>query len=527
MVVYTKTYGRKVLYANVTEKDLLSMDIEQQNATVLRILEEVIPLHNVNKLQSIYLKNYKDGMQDMYSEKKKMTRPEINNKTVENWAYALIDFKKCFLLGKPIQYTQSDDASTNEISTLNNYCKYEGKKAKDMDIYDDILTCGRGFRYVNTDKPNNEDEAPFELLNLEPEYTDIVYSSGLRKEQLFAFIETPMQYEREEKDLITGELRLITEFYSEFTVYLRNRSFTVSNKANGYQILEGTEKPIILGKHIIQEYYINKSRISLIELGKDILNDINYLESLDKDDMEQFVNAIMVFTNAEVNEEDLSEIRDLGAVSISSTENKEARVDLLEQRLKASDTQVYYNRLITSLHQILAIPMASDNGTLTSGDTGKAKLTGQGYTMAGIRAEGDETMFDTCDRKSLDVILTICKNSSDSKIKALKLSEIDSKFSRDTTDNLLTKTQGLLNLYQCDIPREIANSVVNLFNDPNSVTKLQEKTFGKQVSRGATASSTEPNNETGDLEDTTNPEDKVSKQNNDMKKAEQSDNQQK
>ena len=72
VVVYTKTYGRKVLYANVTEKDLLSMDIEQQNATVLRILEEVIPLHNVNKLQSIYLKNYKDCMQDIYSEKKKM-----------------------------------------------------------------------------------------------------------------------------------------------------------------------------------------------------------------------------------------------------------------------------------------------------------------------------------------------------------------------------------------------------------------------------------------------------------------------
>ena len=62
-----------------------------------------------------------------------------------------------------------------------------------MDIYDDILTCGRGFRYVNTDKPNNEDEAPFELLNLEPEYTDIVYSSGLRKEQLFAFIETQLE----------------------------------------------------------------------------------------------------------------------------------------------------------------------------------------------------------------------------------------------------------------------------------------------------------------------------------------------
>lgn len=518
-----------MLYANITEKDLLAMEKEKQNETILKILSEVMPLHNANKIQCEYLKAFKDGMQDIYSEKKKLTRPEINNTTVENWAYALIDFKKCFLLGKPIQYTQTDDASTDEISMLNKYCKYESKKAKDMEIYDDILTCGRGFRYINTDKPETEDEAPFELLNLDVEHTEVVYSASLRKEQLFAFIETPMQYVEEKVDLKTGEVEKLIQFYSNFTVYLRNRSFTVTNKDEGYKIVEGTENPLILKKHIIQEYYINKSRISLIELGKDLLNDINYLESLDKDDMEQFVNAIMVFTNAEVNEEDLKEIRDLGAVSISSTDNKEARVDLLEQRLKASDTQVYYNRLLTSLHQILAIPMASDSGTVTSGDTGKAKLTGQGYTMAGIRAEGDETMFDTCDRKCLEVILTVCKESADSQIKELKLSDIDSKFSRDTSDNLLVKTQGLLNLYQCDIPREIANSVVNLFNDANSVTKLQEKVFGPQASaRGAA----KPNEEgTEDEEenktDTTKSTDKVAEQNNTIKKVNEIDDQEK
>lgn len=515
-----------MLYANITEKDLLSMEIPVQNETILKILEEVMPLHNANKLQCEYLKAYKDGMQDIYTEKIKHTRPEINNKTVENWAYALVDFKKCFLLGKPIQYTQVDDASTDEISKLNKYCKYENKKAKDMDIYDDILTCGRGFRYTNTDKPQSEDEAPFEIINLDVENTEVVYSSGIRKEQLFSFIETPMQYVKEEKDLKTGELKHMTMFYSDYTIYLRNRSFTVTTVDNGMKIVENSENPLILGKHIIQEYYTNKSRISLIELGKDLLNDINYLESLDKDDMEQFVNAIMVFTNAEVNEKELNEIRDLGAVSISSTDNKEARVELLEQRLKASDTQVYYNRLLTSLHQILAIPMASDSGSVVSGDTGKAKLTGQGYTMAGIRSEGDETMFDTCDRQCLDVILTICKSTAGSEIKSLKLSDIDSKFSRDTSDNLLVKTQGLLNLYQCDIPREIANSVVNLFNDANSVTKLQEKIFGKQVSaRGTNNLNTEIDGEEP-TDGTTPPKNKVEEQNNTIRKTEQKEDQQ-
>ena len=171
--------------------------------------------------------------------------------------------------------------------------------------------------------------------------------------------------------------------------------------------------------------------------------------------------------------------------------------------------------------------MASDSGTVTSGDTGKAKLTGQGYTMAGIRAEGDETMFDTCDRQCVGVILTICKSSADSGISKLILSDIDSKFSRDTSDNLLVKTQGLLNLYQCDIPREIANSVVNLFNDANSVTKLQEKIFGKQVSnRGGNNAVTEDGGNEGPVDGKTPPQNKVEQQNNTVRKTEQKEDQQ-
>ena len=481
VVVITKTYGRSILYANVTEQELLGMSIEKQDETIIQIMNTVTQLHEKNKTECKYLMDFKKGIQDIYIDKVKHTRTEIDNHTVENWAYAFIDFKKCFLLGKPIQYTQLSENSSEEIATLNKYCKYEDKKTKDMDIYEDILTCGRGFRYTNSDEPKNEDEAPFELINPEVEYTEVVYSSGIRHEQLFAFIETPMQYVASEQNLETGEYEDIIKYYSEYTIYLRNRMFRVDDKIGSIQKIEKSDKLIAIKEHIITEYYINKQRISLIEIGKDLFNDINYLESLDKDDMEQFVNAIMVFTNAEVDEDALSEIKDLGAVSISSTEGRDAKVDLLQQRLKASDTQTYYNRLLTSLHQILGVPMSTDNGSQTSGDTGKAKLTGQGYTMAGIRIEGDENMFDMCDRKCLKTILAICNNSSKSEIKELKASEIESKFSRDTSDNLLIKTQGLLNLYSCDIPREIANTVVNLFNNPHEVTQMQESLFGKQT----------------------------------------------
>ena len=44
---------------------------------------------------------------------------------------------------------------------------YEDKDQLDQDIYEDMFTVGRGFRYVNYSKTSEDDEAPIELLNLD------------------------------------------------------------------------------------------------------------------------------------------------------------------------------------------------------------------------------------------------------------------------------------------------------------------------------------------------------------------------
>ena len=183
----------------------------------------------------------------------------------------------------------------------------------------------------------------------------------------------------------------------------------------------------------------------------------------------------MVFTNAEVNKEGMDAIKTYGAVSIKSTDQKKASVELLQSRLKSLDTQIFYLRKLSALHSILSVPEATQNGTISNTETGKAVLTGQGFTSASVRVENEEKAFKKCDRNSLKVILKICRNASDSNIKKLKVSDIDIKFSRDLSENLLVKTQALMNLQSANIPPEIANTVIGLFSDPVNVTKLQEK----------------------------------------------------
>lgn len=509
-----KTFGRTTIYVKYTEEDILNRTEEEQKAIVLDILNASIGIHEQNRTETLYLIDYLKGIQDIYVDKIKHTRPEIDNRTVENWAYAFVDFKKSYLLGKPIQYVQLNDSGEEEIALLNKYVRYENKKAKDQLLYDDVLTCGRAFRFKNYTKMTEDDEAPFELLNCPVADTEVIYSSQLGNKQVASYIQTPMEYIATKINPTTGETEEYVKTYNEYTFYFRNKFF-VANDKNGSLEIIGDGTPILMNEHTITEYYVNKYRLSLIEIGKSLFNDINYLQSLDKDDMEQFVNAIMVFTNAEVTESEIQAIKQLGAVCISSTDNKKASIELLQQRLNASDTQVYYTRLLTSLHQILGVPMATDNGTVTSGDTGKAKLTGQGYTTAGIRAEGEETMFGMSDMEALKGILKCCKLAPNSKIKNIKLSDIEPKFFRDMTDNILTKTQALLNLYSCDIPRNFANAIIGLFGDSNAVTKEQQRLFGDQVSQQGSSKDEEKEKTTDpNINPTTNLEDLVNEQNN-------------
>ena len=466
-----RTYGRKTIYANYTEKQLLEGTQVEKDNKVLDIIKNSIVLHNQNRSESKYLYDYLFGDQDI-KDKKKYTRTEINHKSVENWAWAFMEWKKAFLLGKPIQYAPLDNVANEEIATLNKYNIYEDKDQKDQELYEDLFSVGRAFRYNNYSKVTEDDEAPFDTINLDMLNTEVVYSSSISKEQLLSFVATSKKYIIQEVNPNTGKPEVQERNYDEYTVYTRNMQYVIDNKAGQLQIKE--RKPIIQNIHLITEYYFNRKRMSFLEICKDIFDDLNYVENLDEDDIEGFVNSIMVFTNAEVDKQGMEKIKEYGAVSIKSTDQKKASVELLQSRLKSLDTQIFYLRKLSALHSILSVPQATQNGEISNAETGKAVLTGQGFTSASVRIENEEKAFKKCDRNALKVVLRICKNAKDSGIKNLKVSDIDIKFSRDLSDNLLVKTQALMNMQTVNIPPQIANAVVGLFSDPVSVTKLQE-----------------------------------------------------
>ena len=233
-----KTYGRKTIYAPFTEEQFLNGTDEDILNKIYDILNNSQAIHLRNKMESMYLQNYLYGDQDIKN-KQKLTRTDINNKSVENWAWAFQDWKKAFLLGKPIQYAPANDVSNTEIAALNNYVKYEGKSSKDQDLFEDIFTVGRAFRYNIGSKVNDEDEAPFDIINLDVLDTEVVYSNSISHEQLLTYVHTDMMYIVSEVNPETGKPEQRQVNYDEYTVYTRNKQYVINNKTGVFKLAEG------------------------------------------------------------------------------------------------------------------------------------------------------------------------------------------------------------------------------------------------------------------------------------------------
>lgn len=442
-------FGRRMILSDYTEDEL-------DEKVISKILTDKFSIHEANVEEYNYLYNYYKGNQTILG-KTKTVRENINHKVLENNAYYMVEFKKGYVFGEPIQYVQRGDAANDEILMLNSYMLAEDKQTKDSDLAEWLYISGVAPRMVLSEKEN--EDSPFSLYNLDPRQAFVVYNNGLGNKPLFGVT----YFE-------TDEGKKVGSVYTKDTVYKivgDNAKFEV--KKEGKHIQKGI--PIL-------EYTLNKSRLGIIEVVLSLLDTLNEIDSSDMDAIDQFVQSLVVFVNNDVDAETFKELMELGAVKVK-TENPStpADVKLLTNDLSHADTKVYYDRIYNQMLTIVGIP--SKNDKASGGDTGQARLLGEGWTMADERAKQDENSFKRTAREELKTILDICKRSTASGIKKLTLKDIDIKFTRNKTDNMLVKAQSLLNLKQAQVSPDIAMTVCGLFSDPNETYYKSLAYYGK------------------------------------------------
>ena len=416
---------------------------------------------------------------------------------LENHAFEVVEFAKSNAFGEPVQYVQKGEKDTEvvnpEISTLNRFMASEDKPSLDNELAEWQRVCGTAYRWTDTDTPDDEDEAPFEMSVPDPRRTFVVYSSGIKKEPLFSgyyswFSDVTMSESAVQE--YNSKYRVITIYTDEFMLEIKETNGNyVLNEFDDPLTEDGKIKqyPLIPKGQRIIEYPLNTARIGLIELVITQLNALNKIKSDDLDGIDQFVQSLLVFINQDVSVEDVKELEEAGAIKVTSkSRDMPADVKLLTQQLLHSETKIVTDDIYNKILTILGIPRLNDKPS--GGDTGQARLLGEGWTMAYQRAKQDDLNFKKSERQFLKLILKICKadiRKDVDKIENLKISDIDIKIPRDKSDNLLVKAQALLNLLEAGVHPEIAFTVVGLFGDPHDVfqksAKFQGEDFWKKV----------------------------------------------
>ena len=450
-------FGREVLY---------SAESEITAGNLIDVLNKVLPIHNQNSLEIDYLYKYYRGRQPIL-DRQKQIRPEICNKIVENHAYEIVDFKKGYVFGEPVQYVRRGEGiEENKIPLLNNYMFMADKAQKDKELAEWFYICGTAYRMV---LPGDNEDVPFEIDTLDPRYAFVVYNNGFGKRPLMAgkyvITKTPAG---EEKEL--------------YSIYTPTTYFEVMDN----EIIKN--EPHALGYIPIIEYPANMSRLGAFEIVLPLLDALNNTISNRMDGIEQFIQSFMKFVNCDIDEETFLALKELGALKVKSDSTNPADVDIISQELDQSQTQITKDDIYRTILIICGMPDRHQNARSTS-DTGNAVLLRDGWSAAEARARDTELIFKSSEKQFLKVVLRILKDVSGIDI---KLSEIDIKFTRNKTDNLLVKTQGLQNMLEAGVHPQIAITTCGLFSDPEQVYIDSQEYLEKW--RTAEATSTPGNN---------------------------------
>lgn len=398
-------HGRSRCY---TDKHEITLD------NVVEVVANAYSTHLKNKGEISYLYDYFRGKQDIRY-KTKQIRPEINNKVVVNRANEIVTFKSAYFLDEPIQYISNggEESTSEKVKQFNDYMIAEDKTSLDKEIVDWMHICGVGVRMVGVDDQPEENGSPLAIYSLDPREAFTIYHSGIGHKPMAGVIH------QKDEDGQWMKCVYTQKFYCEIK----------GGKIQNYQARTIPYIPVI-------EYENNTARMGAFEVVVSLLNAINELESSRVDDVQQFVESILVFENCEIDQEKADALREKLGLMIKSDPANPAKVYRVDGQLDQGGAQTIVDNLYDAVLTICGMP--NRNGGSSTSDTGRATIMRDGWQAAESRAEDTEKMFNRSERQFLKIALYICRALTDLD---LKVSDIKIEHTRNNLSNMQSRMQ--------------------------------------------------------------------------------------
>lgn len=450
--------GRRKIVSEYRSDDLRDIEV------LANVLNQTRMTHIMNKAEIDYLVDYRNGKQPIL-DKTKVVRDEINNILVVNHAQMVTRSIIGYFLGTPIQYIQNGASNKAEIDLLNRFVAYEDKSSVDKEIGEYQSICGTAYRIIYTDGIYG-DEVPFEDKSLNPATTYVVYENTIAEKPLLGVTYHSIL---NSKGTVVGT-RIYA--YTEFGLY------EIMTKSGGFvdrsSVINFTEYNV--GGVPIIEYPNNIWRIGDWELCIGLMDAINSLQSGRLDDIDQIVQSLLVFINADVDGDTYDEMRERGVVLLKNNTGNPSSVNSISTPLDQSGMNLFSQEMEKMLYALIGIP-DRNNRSGGGGDTGQAVELRDGWADLEIVARNKELVFKRSEKQALRIILNILNNKLGMR---LSLLDVDIKFSRNKNNNLLVKSQSYATLLATKTlsPADCL-TIVDLVSDVNEFISRGETFWGE------------------------------------------------
>lgn len=436
---------------------------EYDDVSILEAYGKIISIHNRNVNEINYLHKYLKGEQPILGRTKDV-RPEICNKPVENHALEIQNFKVGFIFGEPVQYVLHGDCELHNpehkndtrVASLNELMLADDKPSKDKRLGDWIMQCGVGYRMIlPTDKGS---EFPFESFVLDPRKAFVAISNDYRQEPVLC-------------GYISSENK--ASIYSKTWFWEIENGEIVESRINN------------LGELPIIQYQNSANMQGCFETVIDICDALNNIQANRLDGVEQFIQSFVWFHNCDIDNEQFEQLKANGGIKTKSAPGVQAQIKILSEVLDQQQVQQLTDDLYQKMLTIAGVP---DRKASAGGNTGQALIIGEGWVMAESSAKDFELDFAKPEKAFIKLALKICRSSSNCppEIGDLSISDIDIKFTRNKTDNILTKTQALMNMLEAGVHPRTSFKICGLFNDPEQAYQDSIPYLDKQINEEGT-----------------------------------------
>lgn len=435
-------FGRRKIFCDADE--IHAGNIES-------IIEEAMDVHRKNAAEIRKLRRYLAGNQPILSRTKK-TRTDILNKVVVNTASEVMDFKLSYIFSAPLDIVRTANSEKEgDITLFQRMMDEQDKDGVDQDIALDMLCGALGYRGLFPNK-NTDDLSRFRMVSMRPETTFCVYKNDVFKRKMLG-----VSYIKR----VDGKIKL--------TAYTKNTRFELDGDAiNGpFKLVESSTNGI--GEIPIAEYAMPEL-VGVFEKALPLMNALNTTSSNRIDDIEQFVQSILAIFGVDLDDKALEKLKtSLCLIVPDIQEGVTPQAKYLVNNMDQTGVQSVLDDLYYHILEVCSVPGREQS---SGGNTGAATEMGAGgWRKAQYSAERIISAWQKGDREMYRIALAILDRDKNTppELKGLKPTDLQTKFTLSKSNNLLTKTQGLLNLLQAGVAPRIAYREVDLFADAEQV----------------------------------------------------------